>query len=396
MSETSKEVQTASITERLAALGSERWAAHFEGRERIATGEDLIELTIGEPDVATPPHLIEAAARSMKAGRTRYSSGKGEAVLLEAVAQKYAARTGRAISPGQVLAFPGTQAALAICMMALVEKGDAVLVPDPCYATYEGVVRATGADFVPVATSAGNGFHLTAEQLETAIRPGVRGLLLNSPHNPTGAVLSDREIAAIGDVCRKHDLWILSDEVYENLIFDAAFASPFDRDDLADRTIVTSSISKSHAAPGFRAGWAVGPQSFIDRTLGISEAILFGGQPFIADMTALALTQPDDTARTMTETYMRRSRLLRAAFQDTPALNPLMPEAGMFMLLDVSASGMDGETFANRLLDFGVSAMPGSSFGAQAKNFIRLSLTVADSRLEEAAGRIVECARGGA
>ena len=279
-----------------------------------------------------------------------------------------------------------------MCMMSMVEQGDAVLVPDPYYATYEGVVRATGAEFVPVSMSADNGFRLTVDQLERAMVPHARVLLLNSPHNPTGLVLSRDEVEAIGNFCLENDLWILSDEVYEDLIFSKRFASPFDQAAFADITVAASSISKSHAAPGFRSGWAVGPAWFIDRVQAVAESFLFGNQPFIADMTVHALTHQDDTAQTMTEAYQRRIDLLVTAFDKCEALKPLKPEAGMFMLLDVSDSGLDGGAFAKKLLDFGVGVMPGNSFGAEADSFIRLSLTVADEKLAEAAKRIINCA----
>lgn len=383
-------LETASIADRLAALGSERWALHFETRRRIKAGEDIIELTIGEPDIPTPTHLIDVADAAMRNGRTRYSGGKGEPAMLAAVAKKYAARSGRDITEKNVLAVPGTQAALSLAAMTLVETGDAMLVPDPYYATYEGVVRATGAEFVPIPMDAGNGFHLSADQLEAAVTPNAKVLLLNSPHNPTGAVLSDDEITAIARVCKKHNLWILSDEVYEQLIYRGSFASAFDQPEFADRVITVSSISKSHAAPGFRSGWCVGPDWFIDRMQSVAEAMLFGGQPFIADMTTHALSTTDDTASRMATAYQRRIKLLIEMLSSAPGLNILEPDAGMFMLIDVSKSGLDGDAFARRLLDYGVGIMPGNAFGEQAKNFIRLSLTVSDEVAGRAAQRILD------
>lgn len=383
----------ASITGRLTDLGAARWALHFETRRRIAAGENIIELTIGEPDIPVNEALIDVAEKAMRAGRTRYSNGRGEPAMAQAIAQKYATRTGRAITPANVLCLPGTQAALAVTMMSLVETGDAVMVPDPYYATYEGVVRGTGANFVPVPMSAENGFHLTAEQLEAALVPNAKALLLNTPHNPTGAVLDAQSIAEIGAVCRKHGLWIIADEVYEQLIYEGEFASPLDNDDLADITVAVSSISKSHAAPGFRSGWCVGPAAFTDRMQPVSEALLFGSQPFIADMTAHALTHPDDTAKVMVERYRRRIATLMRTLGQHDTLRPMPPEAGMFMLVDVSRTGLDGHAFAMRLLEEQkVATMPGSSFGRQADGLIRLSLTVDDDLLEEAAGRIARLA----
>ncbi len=365
---------------------------HFETRRRIRAGEEIIELTIGEPDVPPPAHLLDIASNSMRSGRTRYSAGRGEQVMLDAVAAKYAARTGRAINADNVLCLPGTQAALAFTMLTLTEAGDDVLVPDPYYATYEGVVRVSGAEFVPVPMSAENGFHLTAEQLEAAITPNSKVLLLNNPHNPTGAVLTADEIRAIGAVCEKHNLWIVCDEVYEQLIYGSDFVSPFDDEALAERTIAVASISKSHAAPGFRSGWCVGPAWYCEKMQPVSEALLFGSQPFINDMTAHALTNPDDTATKMRATYERRIGILLDALAGS-CLKPMAPEAGMFMLVDVSRTGLSGADFAMRLLDEKkVGTMPGASFGNQAKSFIRLSLTVPDADLVEAAGRICELA----
>ncbi len=384
----------AAITDRLAGLGSQKWEIHMRGREMRAAGKPVIELTIGEPDVAPDQRLLDVGSAAMQAGRTRYSNGRGEPALLAALAQKYSSRTGRAVTERNVLCFPGTQTALFAVMMGLVEKGDKVLVPDPYYATYEGVVRGPGADLIPVPMSGANGFHLRPEDLEAAIVPGCRVLLLNSPHNPSGAVLSRAEIEAIGDICRKHDLWIVSDEVYEKLTFGDGFASPFDVAELAERTVVVSSISKSHAAPGFRSGWAVGPEEFCRRLLPLSESMLFGGQPFIADMAAYALTHDLPTAAVMRGHYAARADLIVDRLDSVGGLRPMRPEAGMFVLVDVSATGLDGYQFATRLLDeHHVSLMPGSSFGQAAKYLVRMSLTVPETTLAEACDRIATFAR---
>ncbi|WP_299473171.1 pyridoxal phosphate-dependent aminotransferase [uncultured Roseibium sp.] len=384
----------ASITNRLAHLGSGKWALHLKAREMTAKGIPVIELTIGEPDIQPDGALLDEANRAMRDGRTRYSNGRGEPRVLAALAHKYRERQ-PGITEENILCFPGTQTALFAVMLGLVEDDDAVLVCDPLYATYEGVIAATGASMVPVPLRPEHGFHLKAEDLEAMVSPECRVLLLNTPHNPTGATLTRDEVAAIGDVCVRHDLWIVCDEVYEQLIFEHDFASPFDLPELAERTIVVSSISKSHAAPGFRSGWAVGPEEFCSRLLAVSETMLFGGQPFIADMTAKALSEEFDTADRMRENYKRRADLIidRLAVHD--ALRPMMPEAGMFLLIDVSATGLDGETFATRLLEEKkVAVMPGSSFGEQATEFVRLSLTVADDVLADAVDRIAAFSDG--
>ncbi|MBU4529063.1 MAG: pyridoxal phosphate-dependent aminotransferase [Hoeflea sp.] len=383
----------AAITERLAHTGGAKWAIHQRCRAMKKAGADIIELTIGEPDQPPDPQLFEICHASMLAGRTGYSSGRGEPDLLEAIAARYSRRR-PGVDANNVMCFPGTQTALFATMMALTGPGDGVLVGDPFYATYEGVIVASGAHRESVPLRPENGFRMKAEDLESAITPQSRVLLLNSPHNPTGAVLGADEIARIGAVCRKNNLWIVADEVYEELVFDGTFASPFDNPDLADRVIALSSISKSHAAPGFRSGWAVGPHEFCERLLPLSETMLFGNQPFIADMTAFALNADLPTSARMRASYKSRAAMFADTLDGLDGVKPFRPQAGMFIVLDVSGTGLDGETFAWRLLEAGVAVMPGSSFGANAGALVRLSLTVPDESVIEACGRIAKFVEG--
>ncbi|CAN7241095.1 pyridoxal phosphate-dependent aminotransferase [Pararhizobium sp. LjRoot255] len=381
-----------SITDRLADLGSEKWALHIRARQMQASGTDVIQLTIGEPDMPPDASLLAEAQRAMNAGRYRYSNGRGEPSVVNALTARYAKRRPD-VTPENVLCFPGTQTALFAVMLGLVEAGDGVLVGDPLYATYDGVIQSTGAHRVTVPLKPEHGFHMQAADLERAVTPACRVLLLNTPHNPTGAVLTAEEITAIGDVCRRHDLWIVCDEVYEELIFGGAFASPFDNPGLAERTIVVSSISKSHAAPGFRSGWAIGPVDFASRLLPVSETMLFGVQPFIADMTAYALSHEIGTASAMRTAYKARADRIVQGLQNVPGIVPLPPEAGMFILIDVAGTGLTGDAFAWMLLEEEhVAVMPGASFGKEATYFIRVSLTVPDTAIDEACGRITRLA----
>lgn len=384
----------AAITERLRHSGSHKWAVHIRARDMKAAGEDIIELTIGEPDIPTPTEMIDEATRAMHAGRTRYTSGRGEPSILAALADKYSKRSGRIITQQQILCFPGTQSALALAMLGLAEEGDEVITTNPCYATYEGVIKATGATPVYVPVSEQNGFRLQAADLEKAITPRSRVLLLNSPHNPTGAMLSKQEIAAIGEVCRKHNLWIISDEVYELLVFNGEFASPLDQADLAERTVVVASISKSHSAPGFRSGWCIGPEEFTARLLPLSEVVLFGVQPFIADMTAYALNRPATAAKQMRDNFYRRAQMISQRLDGHAGINCKIPQAGMFILADIRATGLTGAEFAMRLLEEEkIATMPGDSFGSNLVGFLRLSLSVADDQIDVACAGMVRLAQ---
>lgn len=391
-------MRVSSVLDRVAGLGSDKWRVHIRARQLMARGEPVILLTIGEPDQPTPDELVDATHRALKAGRTGYSSGRGERGVLQALAARYSARTGRSVGSDQFIWVPGTQSALYLLLQALVETGDEVLMADPCYATYHGLVRATGATTVPVALRESHGFRLQADDLARAVTPATRAIFLNSPHNPTGAVLTRDDIRAIGEVARAHDLWIVSDEVYESLVYDgplaSPFASPFDQAELAGRTVVASSLSKSHAAPGFRAGWCAGSPDFIARLLPLAETMLFGAQPFIADMAAEALSRDFAITAQMREAYARRARHVVGALAGAPGLRVHPPQAGMFVMLSVDGLGLDGEAFALRLLDEErVALMPGAAFGDAAAGMVRLSLTVPDEALAEGCRRIAALAR---
>lgn len=380
----------APVTDRLADLGGAKWEVHALARRMQAAGEAVIELTIGEPDVATPPALLETAARSMAAGRTGYSNGRGEPALVAALAARYTARRGREIGRDQVMCLPGTQTTLYAILQTLVTSGDEVLLGDPMYATYEGLIRATGATVIPVPLRPEAGFRIQPADIAARITPRSRVLFLNSPHNPTGAVLSRDDLAALCQLAADHDLWVLCDEVYEDLCFPGVtFASPLDLPEYADRVIVASSISKSHAAPGFRSGWCVGPAEFCARLLPLSETMLFGSQPFIADMTAEAVSAPSPIAVEMMARFQRRARLIHDALHGRAGIQVHMPQAGMFALLDIRATGLSGDAFARALLaQSKVAVMPGESFGTALAGWVRLSLTQPDDRILEACTRI--------
>lgn len=378
----------ADMTERLRSLGSDKWALYSAARDRITRGEDIIELTIGEPEIDPNPALIEACIASLRAGRTKYSNGRGEPGLIDALVRTYAPRLA-GMTRDNVICLPGTQTALFAVMQTLVQTGDGVLMGDPYYATYEGVVRATGAHVQPIPLRSEHGFVLQPTDLEQAVTPASRVLLLNTPHNPTGAVIDRATLAELGAVAIRHNLWIVCDEVYERLTFGAGFASPLELLALQERTVVVSSISKAFAAPGFRSGWAIGPTPFTERLLSIAETMLFGNQPFIADMTEAALLGNFDTAAQMRQDFERRATRVLAAIADMPLLRATMPKGGMFVMIDVSGTGLSGETFAWHLLEAqGVAVMPGSSFGTQAQHLIRIALTVSDTALDEALRRI--------
>jgi arginine:pyruvate transaminase len=387
-------MQLAKIAERLSGLGSEKWAVHIEGKRRAAAGENMIFLSIGEPDAAPPEAILEVARKQMRPGRLHYSPGQGEKSILDALSRHYTKQTGRAIGANQFLFLPGTQTALFVAFTSILNEGDEVLLLDPYYATYEGVIAAPGGIPVAVPLDPDNGFHPNLAALEAAITPRTKALLLNSPSNPTGAVFTRDEIAAIGKLCKKHDLWIVSDEVYASLIYgNHVFTSPFFDKDLEERTIVTSSISKSHALPGFRCGWIASSVDFCASALSITETMLFGSQAFLEDAAAFALDTHFPEVDAMRETYQARAKVLVEGLKSCKSVSARMPEGGMFVMVDVRKTKLSGEEFARKLLaEHKVVTMPGESFGTCGACHLRVSLTVDEKQIAEAAKRIAALA----
>ena len=384
----------AKISERVSGLGSDKWAVHFEGKQRRDSGESLIFLSIGEPDLAPASAILDVAAQQIKAGRTRYSDGNGEPPLLEALAKHYTKQTGRKILPNQFLFLPGTQTALAVAFMSIIELGDEVILLDPYYATYEAVVSAPGGVPVRVKLDAERGFHPNIDAIAKAISPRTRAILVNSPSNPTGAVFTEAEIRAIAALAVKHDLWIVSDEVYATQIHDGGkFFSAFFDKTLEERVIVCSSISKSHALPGFRCGWIAASADYCEKVIPISETLLFGSPPFLQDATAFALSHEFDETRKMRELYVARAKALIEGLSASNMVSAHMPQGGMFVMVDVRKTGLNGNAFALRLLrEKQVVTMPGESFGNAAAGHLRVALTVDETLMREAAKRIAELA----
>ncbi|MGE5269107.1 MAG: pyridoxal phosphate-dependent aminotransferase [Thiohalocapsa sp.] len=222
-----------------------------------------------------------------------------------------------------------------------------------------------------------------------------RVLWINSPHNPTGAVFTAAEIAAIAELCRRHDLWLLSDEVYEDLAFARPHVGAWSLPEMEGRTVVVSSLSKSHAIPAFRFGWVVGPPELAEHLSNLLLSITYGSPSFIQDGALAALCQELPEVGALREDYRRRAGMLCGVLREAPGCRPVPPEGGMFVLLDVRGSGLDAGAFALRLLDSeAVAVLPCDAFGVSAAGHLRIALSAPDQRLAEAGRRIVRFATG--
>jgi arginine:pyruvate transaminase len=382
------------LVDRVAGKGAEAWRIHLEAERQRAAGRDIIFLTVGDPDQAPPEAVIAATVASLRRHRTGYAPILGYPAVRAAIAERFAARSQQPCRAENVVIVPGTQAGLFCVMQCLAGPGDEVVVAEPMYATYEAVAGAAGARIVNIPLRPERGFHPDLGELAAAITPKTRILWINSPHNPTGAVLSRAEIETVAELCRRHDLWLLSDEVYEDLAFARPHISPASLPGMAERTVVVSSLSKSHAIPGFRFGWVIGPPALTRHLFNLLLCTLYGGPPFIQDGALVALGAELPEVKALHEDYRRRAALLVEILAGAPDCRAAPPEGGMFVLLDVRGTGLGSEEFAERLLEReAVAALPCDGFGASVAGHLRLSLTEPDEVLREAGHRIVRFAR---
>src|SRR3954451_17214803 len=381
------------LADRLARDDTQAWDVHRLASERRARGEDVVMLTIGDPDFETPPVVVEAAYASILAGRTHYAYSQGDPTLRAEIAKRTSLWAGRTVDPSRVVFFPGAQAAMFSVCTCVLGEGDEVIVPEPYYATYPGIFAAAGAEPVHVPLRPERAFQLDPAEVEAAITARTRAIVLSTPHNPTGPCLPADPLAALGELCRAHDLWLISDEVYGSLLFGGrAHASVLAVDGAEERIAGISSLSKSHAMTGWRTGWAVVPDSLVKRLVLLLDCMLFGSPPFIADAATTALREADAATAEMRSAYESRARVV-ARIDGQSGLRCHMPQGGMFIMLDVRACGISATEFAERLLQIeGVSVLPIEAFGPSGAGHVRIALAAGEETLSEGCRRIARFA----
>jgi arginine:pyruvate transaminase len=373
--------------------GRSSWDIHGVAEEMMANGEEVIVLTVGDSDFASPKAAVDAVNDSLARGRTYYTAPAGDDPLRATIARQQSRLIGREIAAEQVIVTVGAQNALLIAAMCLLDPGDEVIVPEPLYSTYPGTLGLAGARMVTVASPAAQNFHPQVDSIAAAVTARTKAIFLATPNNPTGAVYRQDELRRIGDICKKHDLWLVSDEVYAGIVYEGRHFSAGSLVDIADRTVTIGSLSKSHAMAGWRLGWMVAPLALARQAERVSTWVTFGIPTFIQDAAVVALeTQPDGMPE-LKEAYARRRQLFCDRLMNVPGIVPLWPEGGMFVMLDVSGSGLPAYEFAMGLVrEKRVATVPADDFGASAQGYLRVNLGAADALIETAAERIADYA----
>jgi aspartate/methionine/tyrosine aminotransferase len=375
------------VVERIAGEGAEAWTMHYKARAAQERGEDVIVLSIGDPDLPAPAPVLERALDALRAGDLRYTPAAGRHAVREAIAAAHMLRTGQAVSAANVIFLSGTQNALFAASMCIAGPGDEVLAMEPLYPSYPATIQASGARMVRVPAPASSGFRPDLELLEAAITPRTRALFFATPNNPSGVILSEHELTAIGELARRHSLWLVADEVYAGLAPGGRVPGLAAR--LPEQVITVSSISKSHSLPGLRAGWLVGPKPLVKHAESLAMCMLFGLPGFIQEATMTALEVAAQAESRIRDLCTARRDMLLEGLKDVRGIRCCVPDAGMFTLMDVRGTGLSGYDFMCALYDSErVSVIDGGAFGVETRGFMRLCFAADEASLSQAVVRI--------
>jgi aspartate/methionine/tyrosine aminotransferase len=363
------------------------WTIHYQAREAQLRGEDVIVLSIGDPDLETPAPVLERAIETLRAGDIRYTPAAGRSSLREAIARAHTRRTGQAVDADNVIFLSGAQNSLFAASLCVAGPGDEVLALEPLYPSYPATIRASGALLVRVPAPASGGFRPDLKQLEASITPQTRALFFATPNNPSGVILNEKDLAVIAKLARRHSLWIVADEVYAGLapggrVPGLAAAIP-------EQVVTISSLSKSHSLPGLRAGWLVGPSELVKHAESLSMCMLFGLPGFIQEAAITALQGSNAPELRVRELCTAPRDMLLEGLDGVPGLRCSVPDAGMFTLIDVRATGLSGYDFMSGLFKSErVSVLDGGAFGEATRGFVRLCFATDEATLREAMLRI--------
>jgi aspartate/methionine/tyrosine aminotransferase len=381
----SKYVRYSPLVERISGEGAAAWLTHYAAVAARERGEDVIILSVGDPDLDTPAPVLERAIDALRGGDTHYVAAAGRPALRAAIARAHQSRTGQSVSAGNVVYLAGAQNALFVASLCLAGPGDEVLTFEPVYPTYPATIEVSGARLITVPATDACRPDLRA--LRSLITPRSRAILWASPNNPSGVVLHESELVTIAELARQHSLWLIADEVYAGLAADGRVPGLAAR--LPEQAVTLGSLSKSHAMTGWRAGWLVGPEALARHAEHVSMCMLFGLPGFIQEAALEALAVADAAEARARAYCSARQERFAAGIQGIPGITPLLPEAGMFMLLDVSATGLSGAEFVRELYARQrVSVMDGAAFGGSTARCVRVCFAADERTLDAACERL--------
>ncbi|MEJ2732916.1 MAG: pyridoxal phosphate-dependent aminotransferase [Anaerolineae bacterium] len=356
-----------------------------------AQGREIIHLEIGQPDFETYPHIALAGIRAIATGQTRYNPPSGTLPLRQALAEDAGRRRDVQFSPEQVVIAPGTKPLLLLPMLALLEPGDEVIYPDPGFPSYAAAIGLVGAVPVPVPLVEEHGYDLDLDAFDAALSPRTRMVLLNSPSNPTGGIHPPATLAHVARAARRHDCWVLSDEIYTRLVYDAQALSIVSLPGMAERTIIADGFSKTFAMTGWRLGFGIMPRPLAAKL----DLLLTHSVGCTATFTQFAgleaVRGPQDQVAAVVTEFQRRRDWIVAGLNAIPGVHCPMPQGAFYVFPNVQAFGRSSEELADYLLEeAGVAVLPGTAFGRNGEGYLRLSYANSVENIQRALDRMAD------
>lgn len=359
------------------------WTAGGAGRQPIP-------FHFGMPDFDTPAHIKQALYEAVAAGFVKYTSSRGIPDLLEALARKLQRENNIVADPARhLIATCGANEAISATILALIDPGDEVIIPDPAWPHYEQCIRMAGATPVPCALDASRGFALTADAVAERLSPRTRMIVVNSPNNPTGAVMTRGDVAAVAALARDRGLWLMSDEAYERLIFDGEHVSPGSLPGMADTVVTIGCLSKTYAMTGWRLGYLCAPEAVAEAANRVHLYTVSCATSFVQKAAIAALDGPQTPVAEMVAAYRRRRDLIVGLLQEIPGVEVQTPAGAFYVFVDITAFGIPSRELALQLVEeAGVGAVHGSSFGRSGEGFLRLAYACSEDDIREGVARI--------
>lgn len=381
-------MKTSKLIKKISGPASKAWLVGDKAFEMIDAGKDVIHLGIGDPDFDTPKQISSLLKEVIDNNKTHYSPLAGENGLRQEIASHAMGLYGGDIKKENIAVLPGAQAALFSAFLCLAERGDEVIVLEPTYATYPAVIQASGAKIVTVKLDEKTGYQLNVSDIKRAITSKTKAILINSPSNPSGAVFKQDTLNALADLCKRERIWLVTDEVYWSLTYEDDHASAFFQNETRANVIVINSLSKSHAMTGWRVGWVIAPEEIIDALTSLSQAQYFGVSQFI-QLAAIEALRDKKNPQIFKGLFLSRRDAFIKEIKKSELLQFSVPQGGMFLLINIEKTGLDGGKFAERLLQEElVAVVPGYGFGESMQNTIRIGFLDEIPRLIEAARRL--------
>jgi aspartate/methionine/tyrosine aminotransferase len=383
------------IAARMSRLGTETaFEVLAKARALEAQGREVVHLEIGEPDFDTPPGIVAAGVAALERGETHYTPSAGVVELREAIARWLGERRGLRVDPSQVIATPGAKPIMFYALLALLEDGDEAIYPDPGFPIYSSMIQFSGARGVPLPLREDKGFDPDLDQLRALITPRTKAIVLNSPHNPTGAVLSAEAIGEIARLARERDLWVLTDEIYGEILYEGEHRSLLAEDGMAERTILLDGFSKTYAMTGWRLGFGVFPKPLVDPVTKLVTNSVSCTATFVqrAGVAALAKRHPEVDA--MVRAFRQRRDAIVEGLNAVPGITCLVPKGAFYVFPNVTGLGLgDSARVADRFLyEAGVAVLAGTAFGRAGEGHLRLSYANSLENIKSAVARIAEWA----